>query len=106
YLSVGRDILRAGKTSSLPSTDPVVIADPNFDLTGTGRVESPSDTPTQSRGIRADYLYFPRLSGTRAEGEAIARMLNIIPILGDEALESKVKQLRAPRIVHLATHGF
>jgi hypothetical protein len=49
---------------------------------------------------------FESLQGTREEGERIAEVLGVEPMLEDEALEAPIKAKRSPRILHLATHGF
>jgi CHAT domain-containing protein len=46
-----------------------------------------------------------RLPGTRREGERIAALLNVPPML-DAVLDRPLKAIHSPRIVHLATHGF
>src|SRR5262249_47697281 len=50
--------------------------------------------------------HFPRLPGTRLEGERVARRLGVSPLLAGDALEGRLKARRSPRILHLATHGF
>jgi CHAT domain-containing protein len=94
YLTTGRELLNI-KTPSLssPTGIDVVIADPDFDLTS-------SEEPASKPG------YFKRLSGTRVEGESIASMLGVQPLLGSDALESRLRSLKSPRILHIATHGF
>jgi tetratricopeptide (TPR) repeat protein len=47
-----------------------------------------------------------RLPGTRAEGEQIAALLRVKPWLEEDVLEVRVKGVRSPRVLHLATHGF
>ena len=86
-----------------------VIADPDFDLVdnealGADSVEAQS--ASQFREILFDDLYFPRLEETRIEGEHVAQMLGVRPLLGDAAVERCLKESQAPRILHLATHGF
>ena len=54
---------------------------------------------------RGDY-HFPRLPGTREEGEQVAGLLGIRPWLEGDALEARLKERRSPRVLHLATHGF
>jgi CHAT domain-containing protein/tetratricopeptide (TPR) repeat protein/predicted RNA-binding Zn-ribbon protein involved in translation (DUF1610 family) len=108
YVSCGRDVLRFGAASNRPPAEPVVAADPDFDLSNDG---SPAAAPTDiphgrcsrdlDRGLR-----FGRLKGTRLEGERIAALLGVKPWLDATALESRLKACRSPRILHLATHGF
>jgi CHAT domain-containing protein len=47
-----------------------------------------------------------RLPGTRAEGEQIAALLQVEPWLEAHVLEARLKEVRSPRLLHLATHGF
>ncbi len=94
YVGVGRDILRFGATHSGQSTPALVVADPDFDL---GQ-ESLRETHTQGP--------FRQLDGMRAEGESIANLLQTTPILGKNAVEGTVSQVRSPLILHLATHGY
>jgi CHAT domain-containing protein len=51
-------------------------------------------------------MHFKRLPGSRAEGERIAKMLEVKPWLEGAVLESKLKDIHSPCILHLATHGF
>jgi CHAT domain-containing protein len=85
-----------------------VIADPDFDLTlGASHL-----TPVAPRSCRLAReldrggYHFVRLPGTRAEGELIAQRLGVNPLLGETALEGRVKAAASPHILHLATHGF
>src|SRR5262249_18879626 len=47
-----------------------------------------------------------RQPGTRVEGERIAVLLGVAPLLGGAVLDSALQRLQSPRILHLATHGF
>jgi tetratricopeptide (TPR) repeat protein/CHAT domain-containing protein len=110
YLSVGRDVLRFMTDVADQPGDPVVAADPDFDFASSG-MASPTETVTprvrrQSRDLDRGSLRFDRLRGTRVEGERIAASLGVPPLLQDEVLEARLKALRSPRILHLATHGF
>jgi CHAT domain-containing protein/tetratricopeptide (TPR) repeat protein len=58
-----------------------------------------------SRDLDRSRINFPRLPGTRVEGEKVARRLGVQPLLGGAALEQPLKECRSPRFVHLATHG-
>jgi tetratricopeptide (TPR) repeat protein len=108
YLGTGRDLMRLGTTFTSHQDAPVVIADPNFDLTSR-EIEQEEDAQSimrQSRDLERHVLHFDRLPGTRLEGEQVAALLGVEPWLGDAALEKRVKECRSPHILHIATHGF
>jgi CHAT domain-containing protein/tetratricopeptide (TPR) repeat protein len=130
YVSTGRDILRFREplTDARPAE---VFADPDFDLEDTGpewrRAGSGQPAPSTPSGIqwapppaapalraagspagrelRRTELRFPRLVGTRAEGERVAQMLGVTPWFGKEACKSRLRACRSPRVLHVATHG-
>ncbi len=110
YLSTGRDVLRFGQQPGHPSTAPLVIADPNFDLASQpGGEQGEKVNPSALGRLRAvdrSGLSFQPLAGTRQEGNIVAELLGVEALMGDEALESRLKACRSPRILHLATHGF
>jgi len=95
YLSVGRDVLRSGAEPTVQPGPPLVAADPDFDLQTVGE-----------RGPSAATAPFEHLDGTRLEGERIAELLEVVPLLGPRVLEKHIKGSRSPRILHIATHGF
>jgi tetratricopeptide (TPR) repeat protein/CHAT domain-containing protein len=111
YLSVGRDALRFNAPNTVVPAPALVIADPDFDLKA---APTSSTTPIVSgllrrwdtEEIKRSITRFTRLQGTRAEGQQIANLLNVSPLLDDKALEATVKACRSPRILHIATHGF
>ncbi|NER07141.1 MAG: CHAT domain-containing protein [Okeania sp. SIO3C4] len=51
-------------------------------------------------------MKFDPLIGTKFEAEAIAPILNVKPLMGLEATENAIKQVKSPEILHIATHGF
>jgi CHAT domain-containing protein len=99
YLTSGREVLgRQGESPRTPSP-PIVAADPDFDL---GSTANGGPSPC-TRRLPMD---FTRLDHTREEGKNIGDMLGVRPLLGDEVLEADLKACSAPRIIHIATHGF
>ncbi len=49
---------------------------------------------------------FSRLPGTRLEGERVAARLGVVPWFAEAAVASRLRAIRSPRLLHLATHGF
>jgi CHAT domain-containing protein len=110
YLSTGRDVLRFETKVSPAASEPVVAADPDFDLSEEHQTDKSqsqlSNSGRHSRTLDRTRWHFKRLPGTRVEGMRIADMLGVQPWLGSTALEGRLKGRRAPHILHLATHGF
>jgi tetratricopeptide (TPR) repeat protein len=109
YLGAGRDVMRfAGTVSTAAPREPIVVADPDFDLGCAGaRAGDATTAPGRhSRDFSRESMHFGRLPGTRLEGERIAAMLGVTPWVDASALEARVKSSPSPRILHLATHGF
>ncbi|MGH8489578.1 MAG: CHAT domain-containing protein, partial [Gammaproteobacteria bacterium] len=131
YLDSGRELLRSRTGSSTLVSSPVVIADPDFDVSKSddhrsrsllqallrkwrGRGGPENERPDaddkasnrQTPNTRYKQWYFERLPGTRIEGEIIASILGVPLWHGPTALAKHLKERRSPRILHLATHGF
>jgi tetratricopeptide (TPR) repeat protein/CHAT domain-containing protein len=108
YVSSGREVLRFEDPTAGPPGAPVVLADPDFDLTA----ETPPALAVREvltrdlKTVQTGHFWFGRLPGTRVEGEQVAALLGVRPWLDGDALEGRLKAVRSPRILHLATHGF
>jgi len=62
---------------------------------------------TNQRSTDFDNLAFTPLKGTQLEADAIQPIVpNLQVFTGSEATENLLEQLQAPRILHIATHGF
>jgi CHAT domain-containing protein/tetratricopeptide (TPR) repeat protein len=104
YLSTGRDLIRKRPTVERPPDTPVVVAAPDFDLRqAEPRVARSGDG---TRDPRLGGLSFSPLSGLRREGRTVADLLGTRPLMGPKAMESTVKSVRSPHVLHIATHGF
>ncbi|MEM9908006.1 MAG: CHAT domain-containing tetratricopeptide repeat protein, partial [Cyanobacteria bacterium P01_D01_bin.44] len=103
YLSSGRDLLKLDVVA--PSANPgVILADPDY---ATADVRQSRGGSNDVRSADLSRLQFGRLPGTAAEADAIQPLLpNATVLLAAEATENALKQVDAPRILHLATHGF
>ncbi len=103
YFSSGRDLLRFQQTAS-SQQPPVIIANPNY--AGDETVAA-TENKDNSRSVDADGLSFAPLPGTAQEARAIAPLLpNATLFTEDQATETNLKQVNAPSILHIATHGF
>jgi CHAT domain-containing protein/Tfp pilus assembly protein PilF len=116
YLAAGRDILGFGEIKE-KGTNALLMGDPDFDLGAEEKgatlrklalsKEKPLDTTKPSQEMRG--FSFQKLPGTREEVEGIQTLLRkekADTYTGKEALEDVLRQKGAPRILHLATHGF
>jgi CHAT domain-containing protein/tetratricopeptide (TPR) repeat protein len=114
YLSVGRDVLRFAEKSSGSASGALIAADPDFNIGSLeqSKTEEKQEGILLTRGVRKSRdmdkttLQFDRLPGTRIESEKVAGFLNAEPLVDDKVLETRLKSIHSPFIVHLATHGF
>jgi CHAT domain-containing protein/tetratricopeptide (TPR) repeat protein len=121
YLCSGRDLLRPPAVGKGSGT--AVFAGPDFDLGAGARQETaarvlrglPHKPAAPSYVSRAPDLaggLWRRLPGAAAESQVVRAALGktaygpVRVYLGSEALEEVFKAMRAPRILHVATHGF
>jgi CHAT domain-containing protein len=94
--------------SKIKDREPVVFADPDFDLRSEETTERNTSDPSgpQTARLFGENFRFPRLPGTRIEGENIAHLLGVQPLLAGRALKATLRSCRSPRFLHFATHGF
>ncbi len=113
YLTSGRDLLRLQVARSEHSSS-LVIADPLF-----GEPDAPQPAVDENAHSRArrrqsktsagdlSSVYFAPLAGTAQEARAIKSLFpEVSTLLKREATESSLKRIDAPRLLHIATHGF
>jgi len=127
YLSSGRDLLRL-QNHAQSRSESVIVANPDYDKPGdptsvtrirkgessqiaAAQPVNISTNPDPTRGVldgdRTQQIEFSPLANTAAEAKAISPMLPGATLLtGSMATENAIKQLFAPNILHIATHGF
>lgn len=120
YVSSAVDLVRPAAESTAGT---VVFAAPDYQLEAAPKRPAPEvlaqrgNKPLEqyagevSRGVRG--LNWEPLPATLKEAEQIKSLLAdkkefapVVKLTGGEALEEALKQIPAPRILHLATHGF
>ncbi|WP_353735279.1 tetratricopeptide repeat protein, partial [Okeania sp. SIO2C2] len=116
YLTTGRDLIKL-EIDFPTKQPPILVANPEYDTPGNptsvrlvANNKRGDKKPTRDLGsflFAPENLTFGALSGTKAEVEAIAPMLSDVTLLTESnATENAIKQVNAPEILHIATHGF
>jgi CHAT domain-containing protein len=116
YLTTGRDLLRMQVPRPSRSA-PVLVADPSFGEpnenlvanAATPKTKPVARTARRSITTGADFasLYFAPLEGTKTEALSIRALFPEARLLtGEQASEPALEGLNAPKILHIATHGF
>lgn len=117
YLTTGRDLLRM-QVARESKSPPIVIADPSFGepaatlMVQAGRTNGKLARSTTARrsitsGEELSTVYFAPLGGTALEARTIKSLFPEAQVLmGQQATKAALKQVEAPRLLHIATHGF
>ncbi|EDX84369.1 Tetratricopeptide repeat family [Synechococcus sp. PCC 7335] len=107
YLSSGRDLLKL-QTEQPPSQQPpLILANPDYASASKPQNSLEQNIDRSRRSVDASGLVFSPLPGTAQEAEAIATLLPEATTLTQaRATEASLKQVNAPSILHIATHGF
>lgn len=104
-LTTGRDLLRL-QPSPKPGGPSVLITNPDF---GASTDRSPLNS-IEGQPLSVGWLGLPPwqpLGGTANEAHLLAQLLGQRDVIsGREATASRALQQKAPRILHIATHGF
>ena len=115
YLASGRDLLRL-QVARKSRGGPLVVAAPDFGRVG--QVEeaglkrqqkdaSEGEVKAESARSAVRDLYFPPLPDAAQEGEALRVLLPGATLLTKrQATKAALSQMRSPRLLHIATHGF
>jgi len=114
YLTSGRDLLRL-QVNVESRSGPVVMGDPLYDAPPLQARPSPinakpNPVPQGSANRRSvDFaaLTYQPLPGTAQEAKGVESLMPGARLfLQREATEGALKQVKAPRVLHIATHGF
>jgi len=108
YLTSGRDLLRL-EVPRPEKREAIVLADPDFGDPTSAQPRLTQASLRRSVTIAPDLsaLYFAPLAGTADEARAIKTLFPDATLLtGTHASKSALAHIEAPRILHIATHGF
>ena len=112
YLTTGRDLLRM-QVPLESKHRPVVFADPLFGeppALHTARAERTGTSAGRrsiTTGADLSTVYFAPLAGTAAEARSIQSLFPEAELFtGSQAAKAALARIEAPRILHIATHGF
>jgi CHAT domain-containing protein/Tfp pilus assembly protein PilF len=111
YLTSGRDLLRMQVPRAIPG-QPVIVADPRFGepaAVGSGAAQASALEARRSvtNGAVLSGLYFAPLPGSAAEARTIKALFpDATLLLGGRATKASVEKVKAPSILHIASHGF
>ena len=105
-LTTGRELLDLQNTTTIKTSQALVVANPAFDRTPVS-VQSPrlSIVSQQRSGDHGSQRWAP-LPGTATEGAAIAQLTGGRLLAGEQARAATIQQQQAPRLLHLATHAY
>ncbi len=110
YLTSGRDLMRmqVARESKAP---PILVASPTFGNAKLNSTSSTEKTKDLQKSVTATRnlsdTYFAPLDGTKREALAIKRLFPKAQFLTEvNATETALKKIKAPQMLHIATHGF
>jgi len=105
-LTTGRELLDLQNTSTVKTSQALVVANPAFDRKPVS-VQSPSlSISNQQRSGDLGSRRWSPLPGTATEGAAIALLTGGRLLAGEQAKSATIQQQQSPRLLHLATHAY
>jgi CHAT domain-containing protein len=103
YLTSGRDLLRM-QVARASQSAPLIVADPLF---GEPAPAARAGRRSSTTGDDLSAMYFGRLAATATEGRAIKRLFPEATLFtGRRATKAALQRAEAPRMLHIASHGF
>ena len=106
YLTSGRDLLRLQVPRASQSRS-IIVANPLFGEPARAAAPSASGTRSAEPGSGPGGMYFAPLPSATLEARAIKDLFPDATLLtGRDATESRLATLNAPRMLHIASHGF
>jgi CHAT domain-containing protein/tetratricopeptide (TPR) repeat protein len=104
YLTSGRDLLRM-QVARVSQSAPIIVADPLFGEPAPAARAGRRSSSTTGDDLSA--MYFGPLAATAAEGRAIKGLFPEATLFtGRRATKAALQRAEAPRMLHIASHGF
>jgi CHAT domain-containing protein/tetratricopeptide (TPR) repeat protein len=109
YITAGRDIMRFTDTSEAQKTA-VIIADPDYDYRPPTNASGSGKRTKVAEEVMS--MSFSSLPDSRQEADEIEKILKgpfkygVDNYKGKDAREEILYEMKSPRILHLATHGY
>jgi CHAT domain-containing protein len=114
YVTSGRDLLRM-QVPRANSSRPVIFADPVFGEPAPAGIEASSRRPAPDLSARRSVttgdelsaVYFAPLAASAEEARAIKGLFpDAMLFTGQRARKATLQRVEAPRMLHIASHGF
>nr|WP_075487639.1 tetratricopeptide repeat protein [Prochlorococcus marinus] len=108
-LTTGRELLRLAKKSKVINKDPLVIANPSFNIIQNFQKKNDkfnSNKIAQKRSgdlLSSNWVLLP---GTAKEGKAISEILKSQLLTQNEATALAIQKREKPKIIHIASHAY
>jgi len=104
-INTGRDLMRF-QTPAPTGTDPLVMANPNYERGTLSSETIVASAPAQKPVAELGTMAWQPLPATAKEGEQIGYLLAATPITRDSATVALLQRAMGPRVLHIASHGF
>ena len=108
-VTTGRELLRLQQPAPAGSTA-VVMANPSYDRPGAKSAQATTPNTlakaNQRRSTELGNSQWKPLPGSEREGQQVAHLLGSELIRGSAATSTALQRQQAPRVLHVATHGF
>ena len=106
-LTTGRELIELAEDKLISKQNPLVVANPKFDLTKKSLNLNMEDNKlSQKRSGILDNRNWQELKGTIEEGEIIASLLNGKLLMQEEATSIAIQKTHSPKIIHIASHSY
>ena len=110
-LTTGRELLTLNKEKNLSNKQSIVVANPNFNLSGENSSNSRKELTSknlneQKRSFDQKNRIWLSLPGTKKEADIISKITNAKLFLENEASALNIQMEESPKILHIATHSF